>query len=285
MEKSKNTGLVVTIIILVIALLGASGFIVYDKFINTTPNEKEEEKVEDNNKEDNTETEVSTENFLIKSLYNMVQFPADNYFEKWYFYKNPKVNFNTIDNDIKLWMAYTQIPDSAIKEKTADNMDNMIRYFDISELDIAMQKVFGNDISYSKDSFYPISCECEYKYDSTNNQYSCVVNGCGGPNTSYVLGSLYKAFKNEESIILYEKFAYINIDKLVYDGSSIDNNYKDSGIYKDVDSNILIEKINNLESKIDISNYYDKLSMVKYTFNKDENGQYHFYSSEIVDNL
>ena len=61
MEKSKNTGLVVTIIILVVALLGTSGFIVYDKFINTTPNEKKEEKVEDNNKEDNTETEVSND--------------------------------------------------------------------------------------------------------------------------------------------------------------------------------------------------------------------------------
>ena len=59
MEKKKNTGLIITIIILVVALFGTSGYIVYDKVLsNNKTNETKEENndiIDEENKEEQNE--------------------------------------------------------------------------------------------------------------------------------------------------------------------------------------------------------------------------------------
>lgn len=55
MEKKKNVGLIITVIILVVALLGTSGYIVYDKILNK--NNETQTIVEENN--DNKSSNIS----------------------------------------------------------------------------------------------------------------------------------------------------------------------------------------------------------------------------------
>lgn len=91
MEK-KNTELIVTIVILVIALFATSGFIVYDKVLkdNTTTNEETEndEKNEENETIEEQPNEEITENSYEIFANNMKNAISTKYDENNYNYKS-----------------------------------------------------------------------------------------------------------------------------------------------------------------------------------------------------
>lgn len=310
MEK-KNTGLIVLVVVLVIALLGTSAFIVYDKVLSNNT-KVENENTEENKNTNKVENQEKTENFdlnnsLVQNLYSMINLPVlkdmNGYY---YFYKNVKITIDNIDNDVKLYMAYSQLSDSDIIEtKTPESGGGyfMSASFDIDKFDSAMKKTFGNNVTYIKDDFMPEGCDSyNFHYDDNSKQYkSDPLGGCGGgPSLRYLFSEPYKAIKQNDNIILYEKFAFINIGDFNDEGD-ID---LDITIYKDVEFKNIIKKltknvdysedaqiISNLElseefkNEISLDSYFDQMSMVKYTFKKGDNNSYHFYSSEIVENF
>lgn len=68
MEKNKNTGLVATLIILVIALLGMSGFIIYDKVLK----EKDDKEIIDSN-DVKEKTELNENKTISLNKYNKIE--------------------------------------------------------------------------------------------------------------------------------------------------------------------------------------------------------------------
>ena len=289
MEK-KNTGLIVLVVVLVITVLGTSGFIVYDKVLNNKNNETNNN--QENNK-DKIKEELWINSDLVQNLYSYVNVTHEENGEllKDYFFKNEKVTLDNISNDTKLWMAYTQLNDIRYKQ---EGYLPAIKSFDIDKFDIAMKKVFGNDITYEKDDFMPETCDCEYSYNKITKQYVCEELGCGDFYNN-IKSKLYKAVKRNDKIILYEKFAYINISEYINsefsDGDTPNYVGPKAGIYKDVKSEHPIKIWANEQEYEDslpnhnFDDYLDEMSMVKYTFKKGDDESYHFYSSEIVEDF
>ena len=291
MEK-KNTGLIVLIVVLSIAVLGLGGFIIYDKVLNNDSKNNSNEI----NKEDNEISNVSKEEVLwlndtlVQNLYNMVIFPGDDILGNWYFYENEKVTLDNISNDTKLYMAYTQLNKNDIEYKE-DNLHGT-KSFDINQFEIGMKNVFGNNITYEKNDFMPEMCDCEYKYNADQQKYICEIGGCGGPGESYVDRKLYNAVKISDEIILYEKFAFININEIIFSNSDPKYDGPKAGIYKDTKSKNAIKTwikdvdyFYNNKPNYNFDDYIDQMSMVKYTFKKGDDNSYHFYSSEIVEDF
>ena len=290
MEK-KNTSLIVLVVILSILVVGLGTIVIYDKALsnkNTKVDNQENENVPNNLKKE----ELWLNDTLVQDLYSMVTFPGNDILGNWYFYENEKITLDNINNDTKLWMAYTRLREYEIISEY-DSGYHVFSYFDITKFDNGMKDIFGNNITYTKDNFMPDNCDCEYKYNSDKNRYECIIGGCGGPISQYIDSKLYKAFKLNDEIILYEKFAFINIDEIIYANSSIEDEIDTkAGIYKDVKSEKLIKSwvkdidyTDNNEPDYKFEDYIDQMSMVKYIFKKGNDNSYHFYSSEIVEDF
>ncbi len=222
---------------------------------------------------------------IIKDLYKMVAI-HDDLLKERYFYENQKVTINDISDNQKLLLAFNQIPENEIindvKQSDDGSYKENIKIIDISSLDKAMKKVFGDSIKYSKNDFMPTQCDM-YKYDEKEKKYIAVEGGCGGLLENWIENKYYDYVINGDKIIIYEKFAFVDVARLIY-GDGSDTNFEPSGIYKDIQKTRPIKELHATDSTddIDITEYYDKLSMVKYTFKKDK-GNYYFYSSEIID--
>ena len=98
MEKKKNVGLIITIIILVVALFGTSGYIVYDKFFSN-------DKVRETKEEDNST--VDEENNESKK--NTIPVEEDEYFQeflKTFETYNTDYNINNVDDSFFSWFVF-----------------------------------------------------------------------------------------------------------------------------------------------------------------------------------
>ena len=128
MEKSKNTGLIVTIIILVIALLGTSVFIVYDKFINTTPNEEEVKKEENNDNKEKGSIKFSYED--LEELYDktLKLYDYDTYFTDciWKNQNGECFDISTASNDYMEISNYDEVVDSVLSKNGVEEYENIM---------------------------------------------------------------------------------------------------------------------------------------------------------------
>jgi hypothetical protein len=288
MEK-KNTGLIVLVIVLSLLVVGLGGFIVYDKVLSNN-------EVENNYNSSNNDSNVSSENDgvlwindeSVKELYNMVVFydgyyydTKSPYYNSWYFYENKDVDLNNISNDTKLNMACARLE---ANDKIKNENDSY--YFNASDLELELKKIFGEDVKYELSK----TVSGIYDYNETTKRYVRADGlGGGGDGTAPVVKhELYKAVKNGDEIILYEKFAYAKVE-IINNGTS-----SKLKIYKDLNKkNIINEDMERYYDggyyygydRIRLSDYYDKISMVKYTFKKGNDNSYYFSSSKIVDNF
>lgn len=231
-------------------------------------------------KKENDEEKISVNDNLILDLYNRAKFSGSSLsyqFYDFYFHSENSVTLDNISNEAKLWMAYSGLTSNDIKVEKGKNIE--IRYFSLETLDEKIKEVFGKNIEYTKDKFMPGNCDCIYNYDKEEKRYSCIVSACEGPVLEYVDTYLEKAVKRDNKIEIYEKFVYFNLNV------SDDINSVAPGMYKDVRAQTLITEIIDSDSffiNYKIKKYLSKLSTVKYTFESDQNGRYHFISSEII---
>lgn len=154
------------------------------------------------------------------------------------------------------------------------------------QMNTLINSVFGNDNNYEDTNVYNGSCSVELHFNSITNNYKLYTGGgCGG--TGSLLYGYYSYItsieEKEKDIYLYEKILYTKVDNV--GGISLAKTYDAEGgklvgndSYSD---NFNIEEVDRVS--YDLFKKYDSdLREYKYTFKQDENGNYYFYSIELV---
>jgi len=242
MEEKKNKNMVVIIIILCLLLVGAVGFIVYDKSFRTNQNNnnQENEKIQD-------KEELDIKNEYVLSLYRKATgsgqyiaeaFTRDANLEDVY-YDFDKTLATELTHDSKMFLAFASISDEDKDHidinNSSEDMSKNTYTFHSAVLKEAFKKVFGENVSFENGDFdYP---EC--KYDKDNDIYTCKFDG--GASMTGVSSNMVSAYKYSDRI-------EINVSAGRYEPSN--------------------------DTKVDLGNY-------KYTF-KLEDGNYYFYSVEKI---
>lgn len=167
-------------IILIIIVLGLSGYIIYDKFVNKDikqPVNSEQNEVETKD----VTKELDINSLAVKDLYNQVDVFNDlssydenynkNYFG--YFFRKDETLVKDIPDPLKVMIG--------IKNVSPNDAD--LRYyndFEISEdvVKESIQKIFGN-IQYQNVDTPSYICSSGHKYNSSSHKYSNSLTACG----------------------------------------------------------------------------------------------------------
>lgn len=260
MEENKNKKYITIIVILVILLIGSVGYIVYSEFIN------EDEIVENKEKEDIKETEESRK--LGLELFNNLITLRDGYNDYLFIpYLKENITYETLnspgivlenlisESDKYINRNYDEekcieqvIDDSIVPEDETYYNECNVYYVEKDIIDEIFHKTFGLNKTIDYNNTY-LSCGIFKEKD--NKVYVFNITGCGG---------------------MSEGIPYIN-----YDYSLFNNN--DLEIYVDY---IFIEGATEIEKDTKDLFLENEISKYKVTFKKDFNGNYYWYSSEIV---
>ena len=239
MEERKNgKGLVVLITILVLIILGLAGFIVYDKVLKK---EKVEPNTIENSDNDNDIIELDLNDDVILNLVYPSQL-------LWF------------DENDKNW-SYTNI-----------KVDNMTRS-DMMKIASFKVKCIDNDADVSE-----AECKGLTTYDKNSNSY-LQISQCGAdnPNTIKRYTKTYRAQQQEEFIYVYEYVQSVKVGLEEYS--------KTGG--EEYEVAYLLDKNDNKIEQIDYNNYEliarkrindGKADTYKWTFKKQSDGNYYFYS-------
>ncbi len=270
-EKKSSTGIVVLITVLIMLVLGLSGFIIYDKVLNKT---KEPIVEEDNTKEENNESvakEISVNSDLVTNLV----YPRNAYdpmYETTWIYKNE--TFDTLGRTIRMQDAASRI------EADQDDKTNTEWYYKESSVEESYKKIYGPDANYVNGSLEKAEYLCGFiaDYNSSKKMYIAGY-GCGGETSKHIdyITKTYKAEQKDDDLYVY---AYVQPvimrpeDTVNYSGDTVifllDHNNKE---IKQIDynnyKNIIYDMMNNGE-----------VSTYKWTFKKQSDGKYYFYSGE-----
>lgn len=271
MEKN-NTGLVVLITILVMAVLGLSGFIVYDKVINKDDKVTtgEDNKVEENNAKEKL-TEVSIYDEVITSLrYPMNTFSIGEI--KHWDYKNITIDDLT-RKDMMFAAAYNVEP---IKEEINQMV---VEIYSATTIENNFKSIFGPDTKYTNESIGTQECGKISEYNEKDSTY-IAYSGCGGDSLSYIdrISKTYKAEKNSDYIYVYQYVQSISVEPDVDNQDDPDK----ANVY-------LLDHNDEHTTNIDYKNYKSiingmidngEVDTYKWTFKKQSDGNYYFYSGE-----
>ncbi len=271
-ENKKNRGLIVLVVILVLALVVTSGYIVYDKFI---AKEEVEEKNKDNKKDEASEeaqdelVEVDVNSEEIQTLFTNISNGLTSYCGVNNYYQDKKVLASDLSNDLVFDIALLQI----YREKQAQGIEYPFSQigdaFTASELETKIRNTFGKNYSFTHRTIN--SCPI-FEYDSANQKY--VINtppACGGTCGPTNLKKVVRALKNNQSIELYVRVLFAG-------GASATDYYKDYNKTQKVEG---LELDSNTTFPIESDNNVAKGSLYKLTFSN-EDGSYVFVSSELV---
>ena len=297
-NKKSGKGKTVAIIILVILLLGAVGYIAYDKvFMKKTKGpEKTETKVEEKSKLESIDIKSSEVVSLYKALdiFNSSWRVGTDYYG--YLYSQNQISATNMPDDVKVFIGIVNALEECGKACSGLMSDGYSTKETISadKVDAQIKKIFGN-INYNNVSTKAYFICSDKGYTFQNNEYYSITAGCGqtGLTTSYVQSRIIKAEKNNNELNIYTNvlFAVPNIDQNSdkysnptgcaswYDVDCL----VDTAIYKDFSKTQLVEKTtenlwdNNGISEQTMAKYQDKLDTYKLHF-ENENGEYHFKS-------
>ena len=270
-ERKNNTGLVVLVTVLVMLVLGMGGFIVYDKVINKTnePSTGENNKV-DNGEEGKEEVkEISINDSLITSLV----YPSHNRSN----YSNASWEYKDITIE---QLGRLNMMRSAVNglEPINNNWELSISEYSSAQIEKNFEKIFGPDTTYkNEDIIGADTCEIS-KYNAQNDTYEAPT-GCGGDMAGYwqYVTKLYKA--EQEGDYIYTYF-YVQ-PYFVFEGAFLfdretkqivfDDNNKVTNSVKEIDYENRESIIESMIDKGEVDTY-------KWTFKKQSDRKYYFYS-------
>lgn len=276
MKKKSSKGLIITIVILALLLVGVSGYVVYDKFFieEEVKEEIKNNQTEETDKDNNESEEISLvelENY--SNIYNIVNeaiinnemvmhTPLNN--QPDYFYKNDSLYVSNMRYDVLMSMAISQLH---FRDNNFLNYVDGMRTYYISNTDLkqSFTKIFGNDLKYYSNDFS--SLNCEYKFEKEADRYEVKCGDIGNVVASKRENKVVKAIKTKDSIEVYDAVAFISI-----------GNRK---ICKDVEFKDCIATLSETE-EFNIDNYIAKLNQYKYIFKLSSDGNYYFYGVELV---
>ncbi len=255
------------------------GYLIAEKVISN----KYENGSKNNDNKDNEKEEVN-EISLSDSLVTSLTYPMDiidnlGYKDRW-FYKN--VTINSLDRE-------TMMRNAAIGLTEVYRTDREIHYSAI-QIKNNFIKIFGPDVNYSDGDLSGGKCNIT-KYDSEKNVY-IAYSGCGGAMDGSFIDSVSKQYKAEQDgdyIYVYEYVQSVFITR------KDKNDFGSQMVVYLLGKGATISEVlnSNYESKYEIlgnadeANYESIIEQMmnkgevdtyKWTFKKQSDGKYYFYS-------
>ena len=260
------------VVILVLALIMTTGYIVYDKFI---AGGEVEEKNDDNKvntiKEDISEqlVDVDVNSTEIQDLFSNISHGLNSYCGINYYYQDKKIFAGDLSNDLVFDIVLSQLYNDRKAQGELYPFSQIGDGFTVNELDEKITSTFGKNYSFTHRTIN--SCPV-FEYDSVNQKY--VINsspGCGGTCGAMNLKKVVRALKNDQTIELYVRVLFAG-------GVDTTDYYKDYNKTQKVEG---LEMDSNNFFPIESDNNVAKGSLYKLTF-ENEDGNYVFVSSELV---
>lgn len=284
-DTKKLNSKTIIMISLMIAVIGISIFIVYDKVSNKKSNQKTLE---------NETIELSLDDELVRKLYKIVTF-SDSLCHSlvyndtnMYFYKQ-SIKFDAIPDMAKYIMAGHLLTSEDVKLvepfQTSSEKKEYSLEIKREKMDKIMQKIFGNSIEYSEE----VSAEINFddtlviiSYDQETDSFksiNTIIDTCEniedvptGINKKMMSAKRVKDFIVITENVLFDDYKIIDEDKINY---SIYTDY-----YK---NNKIVSKsgTNKEEFDKDINNNLKKGLAITYRFKLSNDGNYYFYDSTV----
>ena len=266
------------LIVLLIVLLFVVAIIV-KKIINFNSKDNE---LSQNEKE----IQLSINDSLVQELYSYVSTevtsPIESYNFSNYLFKNKKLTIESFDTKQLYIYSFRHIDKNKIQIISVDNSNDII-YIPRDAYEKAIEKVFNIKpifdpnlefkfmlLDSAVDSLY--NGGFEFSYDSEKDAYVSI-DGDVGATLPTLYRKLVKAYKNNNDIILKEKFIYIG-------------GFFDDGYLVCLDSycnNVVKTEVDKSPLDINIDMYKDITNTLPYTFKLGNDNEYHYYSS-VIDN-
>ena len=281
-SNKSSKGSMIGFIISIILIIALSGYIIYDKFISNT---KQEENIqEDNIANQKEENEVSRENIditgqRVTNLMNITDATNNIFVGDFfgYFYNSDVYKFSDMSDSDKLslaWFAYENLY-SSIELENTNVTDVSISEDKVNQI---VKTIFGPDNTYNMVNFYAPACGVLLTYDENSNKFNGPSGVCGGVGwPPKYLTDVVEAYKENDEIIIFQKVLYVEYKAK---GNNYDIAYAD--IYnnaskeKTIQTDIEENEFDNIKT-----NYIDNGDTYKFTFKKQSDGNYYFYSSEL----
>lgn len=274
--NGKNKILLVLVVILLVGILLFGAYVLGTKNNSNSNNDNniKENDTSNEQKEENVIKEISINDSLITSLV----YPKDDVIgighksaKNWY-YKNI-----TIDTFGRTNMMQNAAYDLESKHVYDEN-GTAVNIYSAKEIENNFRKIYGPDTNYYNGDFSEgdISCLIS-KYNIEDDTY-LAYSGCGGASVSYIeqIAKTYKAEQEQDNIYVYEYVQSVSVAPVDINNSDskaivklLDQNNKEKGITIDYDNyaNTVYQMMNNGE-----------VSTYKWTFKKQSDGKYYFYS-------
>ena len=287
--QRKNKGLVITIIVLIILLLGTSSYIVYDKFFATNlsknvVNENDDKNENNNDLVDETEENESLSQAELENLghklYDIVSKKGT--YDTYLFGIKEKLTYDELDDAYKYNLVFHNIP-FAEKTYIEDCEYECVKEIVSNEVFAKYYHlIFGSDkdIKYEDFHFYYSVYECI----NNGSKYYCKQNNGSDVNPTKQYIDYDRTEQNGDEIYVYVK----SLD--VYNS---DDEY--GGIYKDYFNNYKLDDITFYENIVHdyytyeekkyflFGKYGDDAKEYKVTFKKENNSDnYYWYSVEAI---
>ena len=282
MEKKKNKGVIVLIVLLILCIIGLVFYILVDKDIiklnNTTV---ENEQVEENNPSDDTEekntgVELDPENSNIKYLFNNAHRLSIGPEAQIYRDGGYKVSDMSEEDKMTLlgrqWSNFVE----QIGPSSSDGYTWTL-YLNEDTLKDIYERTFGPNTYHQVNQITDGLCTT-LTYDTANKRYSYVGKyGCGGTTVFSVHEKIISATKYNDRIEIVSAAFYLD--------AMSNQIYKDYNKTKSLGENVFYsnnyndEKRESLEDKY-IEDNKDNLEQYTYTYTLNEDGFYYLTSVE-----
>ena len=284
MEKKKNNGLIVFIVLLIICIMGLVFYILVDKDIiklnnNTVENEQvEKNNSKDDNKEKDTRVKLDPENSNIKYLFNNAHHLSIG--PETQIYRDGGYKVSEMTNDEKFTLLSNQwFSEMKTHPDYLRQTNDQITVLDEETLESLYERTFGPN-TYERVNQITDSTDCIIlTYDETYQGYSTREEvGCGGTTAFSVHEKIISATKYNDRIEIVSAVVYL-------DGMS-NQMYKDYNKTTSLGELLINENTtNNSEKRENTYNKYiednkDKLEQYTYTYTLNEDGFYYLTSVE-----
>ena len=283
MEKKKNKGVIVLIVLLILCIIGLVFYILVDKDIiklnNTTV---ENEQVEENNPSDDTEekntgVELDPENSNIKYLFNNAHRLSIG--PEAQIYRDGGYKVSDMSEEDKMVLLARQWSPLVEHYSTGTSPNLTTTYYlDEDTLKDIYERTFGPNTYHQVNQITDGLC-MTLTYDAANKRYSYIgETGCGGTSAFSVHEKIISATKYSDRIEIVSATVYL-------DGMS-NQMYKDYNKTTSLGELLVDENtVNNREERENTYNQYieenkDNLEQYTYTYNLNEDGFYYLTSVE-----
>lgn len=292
-KKKKGIDLKIVVVVVISLVAGLSVYFISNAIFGkktTTPPPTED-------------VSLKTDEEIVKILYDDVTYGVGGNRNLKYL-KEKSVKLENFTNYEKFYYALKYVEKDDLKDTSKVDDVSKKKIYAISNdlMKKYMKKYFGEKITYSLNSrilvTFPFEVDGlntgELKYDVDRAGFIITFNEKKDnfSDTSVIKPYYTKlssaSINKEGQIILTENVIYTSFYQYSDNSGNKIDKY-DVSLYKDYNKTMLIEKKTGITKEMidkdlfNLDNYKNNANTITYTFNKNYNGEYYFYSSEIRD--